>query len=78
MFSTRIDPTLHKAVKMLAVEKDKPLSEIAEEALGDLLKKNIKKKYQNNILLQKDTDSPEVCNRTIAFHNVITLNLLKT
>ena len=39
MFSARIDPTLHKAIKMLAVEKDKPVSDLAEEALRDLLKK---------------------------------------
>ena len=43
MFSTRIDRALHKALKMLAVEKEKPVSVFAEEAFRDLLKKYEKK-----------------------------------
>jgi len=43
MFATRIKPALHKAIKMLAVETEKPVSQLAEEAFKDLLKKYEKK-----------------------------------
>ena len=46
MFATRIDPALHKALKMLAVESEKPVSILTEEALRDLLKKHGKKDKQ--------------------------------
>ena len=39
MFATRIDPAIHKAIKMLAVETEKPVAALTEEALKDLLKK---------------------------------------
>ena len=43
MFSTRIDRSLHKALKLLAVENEKPVSVLAEEAFRDLLNKYEKK-----------------------------------
>ena len=43
MFSTRLDPKLRKAIKMLSVETEKPVSYLAEEAFMDLLKKYDKK-----------------------------------
>lgn len=43
MFSARVDPALHKAIKMLSVEMDKSLATLTEEALKDLLKKYGKK-----------------------------------
>jgi predicted HicB family RNase H-like nuclease len=43
MFSTRIEPSLHKAIKMLAVEEEKPVSELVEESFRDVLKKHGKK-----------------------------------
>jgi predicted transcriptional regulator len=39
MFATRIDPSLHKAIKILAVETEKAVSVLTEEAFKDLLKK---------------------------------------
>ena len=39
MFATRIDPSLHKAIKMLAVESEKAVAALTEEAFKDLLKK---------------------------------------
>ena len=44
MFSTRIEHTLRKAIKMLAVEIEKPISELTEEAFRDLLEKYKEKK----------------------------------
>lgn len=38
-FSTRIDQEKLKALKHLAVDLDKPLGVLLEEAIGDLLKK---------------------------------------
>jgi hypothetical protein len=43
MYSARIDPSLHKAVKMLSVEMDRSIAALTEEALRDLLKKYGKK-----------------------------------
>ena len=43
MYSARIDPSLHKAVKMLSVEMEKSIVALTEEALRDLLKKYEKK-----------------------------------
>lgn len=43
MFATRIDPSLHKAIKMLSVETEKALAVLTEEAFKDLLKKYGKK-----------------------------------
>ena len=43
MFSARIDPDLIKAVKYLSLDLDKPVRNLAEEALRDLLKKYKKK-----------------------------------
>ena len=39
MFATRIEPKLQKALKLLSVEKEKSISELAEEAIKDILKK---------------------------------------
>ena len=39
MFATRIDPSLHKAIKMLAVETETAVAVLTEEAFKDLLKK---------------------------------------
>lgn len=38
-FSTRIDDERLKALKHLAVDQDKSLGDLLEEAIGDLLKK---------------------------------------
>ena len=35
----RIDPVLFKQLKMLAVEQEKPVAELVEEAITDLLAK---------------------------------------
>jgi predicted transcriptional regulator len=43
-FSTRIDETKLKALKHLAVDLDKSLGVLLEEAIEDLLKKYKKKK----------------------------------
>lgn len=39
MFSTRVDQDLLKRIKHLAIDEDRSLSELVEEALQDLLKK---------------------------------------
>ena len=39
IFSTRIDPQLKKALKHLSVEMERSLTDLAEEAFRDLLKK---------------------------------------
>ena len=39
MFSTRISADLLKEIKHLSVDLEKPISEIVEEALRELLKK---------------------------------------
>jgi predicted HicB family RNase H-like nuclease len=41
--ASRISPQLHKAVKVLSAEKEKPVEKLIEEALIDLLKKHGKK-----------------------------------
>ena len=43
MFSTRIDPKTLKRSKLLAVNLKRPLNDLIEEALKDLLKKYEKK-----------------------------------
>jgi predicted transcriptional regulator len=40
--STRIDNDLQKSIKILAINLEKPLNDLLEEAIQDLLKK-----YQN-------------------------------
>jgi predicted transcriptional regulator len=44
--STRIDNDLQKSIKILAINLEKPLNDLLEEAIQDLLKKyeNIKTK----------------------------------
>jgi len=39
MFSTRIDSDLLKLAKKLAIDLERPLNDLLEEALRDLLKK---------------------------------------
>ena len=39
MFTTRIDPDILKRSKILAINLEKPLNSLIEEALEDLLKK---------------------------------------
>ncbi len=39
MFATRIDPEIFKQLKHLAVDTDRPISDLTEEAIRDLLKK---------------------------------------
>ncbi len=39
-FTIRIKPDIMKAVKMLSVEKDTTMSDLIEEAILELLKKN--------------------------------------
>lgn len=43
-FSTRIDDDLLKALKHLAVDMDKSLGELLEEAIAELIKKHSKAK----------------------------------
>ena len=43
MFSTRIDPTMLKELKHLSIDAEKPISDLTEEAIQDLLKKYEKK-----------------------------------
>jgi predicted HicB family RNase H-like nuclease len=43
MFTTRIDPDVLKRSKILAVNLERPLNDLIEEALKDLLKKYEKK-----------------------------------
>lgn len=43
MFATRIDPSLQKELKILSVLTDKSMSQLAEEAFRDILKKYEKK-----------------------------------
>ena len=43
MFSTRIDSGLLKLAKKLAIDLERPLNDLLEEALKDLLKKHEKK-----------------------------------
>jgi predicted HicB family RNase H-like nuclease len=40
VFSTRINPALIKELKYLAVDKNKPLNHLIEEAIEGLLKKH--------------------------------------
>ncbi len=44
-FSTRIDQDKLKALKHLAVDQDKSLGVLLEEAISDLLKKYKRKRY---------------------------------
>ena len=39
-FSVRINPTIWKAARMLAVERDTTLSDLVEQAIQDLIKKS--------------------------------------
>jgi len=41
--STRIDNTLQKEIKKLAIDLERPFNELLEEAINDLLKKYEKK-----------------------------------
>lgn len=41
--STRIENDLQKKIKILAINLEKPLNDLLEEAIGDLLKKYEKK-----------------------------------
>ena len=43
MFSTRINPVILKKLKHLSIDAEKPISELTEEAIRDLLKKYEKK-----------------------------------
>ena len=43
MFATRIDPGLQKELKILSVKVEKSISQLAEEAFKDLIKKYEKK-----------------------------------
>lgn len=40
-FSVRLKPQTMKAIRLLSVEKEKPLSDLLEEAILDLLKKYV-------------------------------------
>lgn len=44
MFATRIDPAVLKELKHLSIDAEKPISDLTEEAIRDLLKK-----YENRI-----------------------------
>lgn len=39
MFATRIDPAILKELKHLGIDAEKPISDLTEEAIRDLLKK---------------------------------------
>ena len=43
MFATRIDPAILKKLKHLSIDAEKPISDLTEEAIKDLLKKYEKK-----------------------------------
>lgn len=43
-FSVRLKPQTMKAIRLLSVEKEKPLSDLLEEAILDLLKKYVANK----------------------------------
>jgi len=43
MFATRIDPAILKELKHLGIDAEKPISDLTEEAIRDLLKKYEKK-----------------------------------
>ena len=43
MFSTRIIPVILKELKHLSIDAEKPISDLTEEAIRDLLKKYEKK-----------------------------------
>jgi hypothetical protein len=43
MFSTRINPVILKELKHLSIDVEKPISDLTEEAIRDLLKKYEKK-----------------------------------
>lgn len=43
-FSVRLRPDIMKSLKILAVEEEKPLAELLEQAIDDLLKKHGKSK----------------------------------
>jgi hypothetical protein len=46
MFSTRINPDILKQAKKLAIDLDRPLNDLLEEALLDVLKKYEKKGFK--------------------------------
>ena len=46
MFSTRINPAILKELKHLSIDTEKPISDLTEEAIRDLLKKYEKKGNQ--------------------------------
>ena len=43
MFATRINPAILKELKHLSIDVEKPISDLTEEAIRDLLKKYEKK-----------------------------------
>jgi hypothetical protein len=43
-FSVRLKPQTMKAIRLLSVEKEKPLSDLLEEAILDLLRKYVANK----------------------------------
>ena len=43
-FSVRLKPQTMKAIRLLSVEKEKPLSDLLEEAILDLLRKHVQNK----------------------------------
>ncbi len=43
-FSVRLKPQSMKAIRFLSIEKEKPLSDLLEEAISDLLKKYVPNK----------------------------------
>jgi len=43
MFATRIDPAVLKELKHLSIDVERPISDLTEEAIRDLLKKHEKK-----------------------------------
>jgi hypothetical protein len=47
MYGLRLDQTLMKEIKHLAVDQAKPMNDLVEEALADLLKKHHAKKRES-------------------------------
>jgi hypothetical protein len=43
MFSTRINPDILKELKHLSIDAEKPISDLTEEAIRDLIRKYDKK-----------------------------------
>jgi hypothetical protein len=51
MFATRIDPAILKALKHLSIDAEKPIPDLTQEAVRDLLKKYERKDKKQEFFL---------------------------